>query len=208
MLRHIHGGFSIHIDIRRLERETRGLLRIGFLLGTAFLITLCLSVRGGITPAKMARGKVETRIVTDLVPVPPVPREPVKIPSPERKQPYLMRPSFRPVFPRISGYGRTAAIPDAVGDRIQADIERRAVDISERFHSSLNVDEGVSPAPTGTIPLPEYLVPDTGTSSAEVVIPPGQKRAIRAICVSPTRGTGGSTRRTRSARTISGSSRT
>jgi len=175
----VRAGFSASIDLKRIERESRRLLAIGFLLGVVFHLTLGMVVRGGKAPVRMAPETVQRRIVADLIPIPPLPREPVVISPPQRIPRYRMRPSFRFNFPRVSENARPLAIPDAVGDKIRADIERQAADISERFLSSLTVDEGVSPGPVDTVPLQEFLVRDTGTLSAEVVIPTGRKRAVQ-----------------------------
>ena len=94
-------GFSKHLDIRLLERESRRLLFIGFLLGILFHAGLAVFVRFGKPVERVSVPTVPSRpMKTDLIALPPRHLGFVGVhPHPFRKKTYI-----KPGFQREPGY--------------------------------------------------------------------------------------------------------
>ncbi len=105
-------GFSRHIDLERLEGESRKLLGTGFIFAVAF--HLLVAVLFALTHPEAVRRIVreaERRIVTDLIPVQPRPRNPYD--SWTGPELYMRRDGrpFSPVIPNHPGALTFKALP-------------------------------------------------------------------------------------------------
>ncbi len=105
-------GFSRHIDIERLEGESRKLLGTGFVFAVAFhlLVAVLFALTHPQAAERIIR-EAERRIVTDLIPVPPRAHNPYDTwAGPE----LYRRPDgrlFRPVIPDHPGALAFKALP-------------------------------------------------------------------------------------------------
>lgn len=180
-------GFSGAIDLRHLERNSRRLITAGYLLAALFCVFLEMFLKNGSGQMDLvAVVKPERHIIADIITLPPKPPEKTAAETPEAATP---SGSGFPVIPegRIPRFKapvndlveRLSSRPDITGHEYSAYVDRQIRIISEQFAASLPREWALPRNPEMRIPLPRYLVRDTGQYRAEVVIPPDDKRGVQ-----------------------------
>ncbi len=113
----LKSGFSEPIDIGRLERESRRLFAAGFILGIALYAIIAAFMKTETHPKRAISTRVETRITTDLVMLPPRQRVPfIVTPHPFRKKEYRAD-TFRMRAPDIPAPSKQPSLPSAAERR-------------------------------------------------------------------------------------------
>ena len=183
---YITAGFSGAIDVRKLEQESRRLISAGYLLAVLCFL-LGVFVKGG--PGMMGlplAAKPERHIIADIITLPPKPEEvnavtdeapgppsATGVPSiPEGRIPHFKAPVNDLV-------ARLSSRPDMTGREYRNYVDRQVQILSEQFAASLPREFILPRNPDMRIPMPRYLVRDTGKYRAEVVIPPDDKRGVQ-----------------------------
>ncbi len=179
-------GFSETIDVRKLDRESRRLITAGYLLAALFGISLGALVKG--VPGMIylpGLEKPERHIIADLIVLPPKPEETTVVPqrpSGPSAQGVPPLPQGRvPAFkaPANDLVERLSSRPDMTGREYREYVDRQIQILSDRFAASLPRGWAIPRNPDLRIPLPRYLVRDTGKYRAEVVIPPDDKKGVQ-----------------------------
>ena len=164
------------IDIHRLERETRSLLCLGFIVAVLFHTGLATLV----TMSKSKRNSISA-IPVKIVIKPAKMNKPFYI-KPKRfaKKPlHQYAKDLKPILKRIDTklYSEPETYIDAFEIDISYNIDTQK--ISDILPDSIFYDTGTSLFKKEPIPLKNQLFFDNGHHKMEIVIPPGNKKAIQ-----------------------------
>ena len=179
-------GFSGVIEVQKLEQETRRLVASGYLMGVFLCFLLGTFIKGGPLLVHIpAIEKHERNMIVDIITIPSKPEETEEVTenpagSPYGGVPYIPEgrlPHFKaPVNDLIS---RITSRPDMTGKEYRVYVDRQIQILSKQFTASLP-KEWIFPRNIDMrIPLPRFLIRDTGKYRAEVVIPPGDKQGVQ-----------------------------
>ncbi len=192
MNRYIRGGFSRHIDIGRLERETRRLLAVGFIVAILFhaAMGVYLAVRHrSLQPAK--RPEPVRIIRTDIIEIPRPSRAPFVI-SEHRFTPRpLRRPGFAATIPGNVPSGRQLPELKVQQPEFKVDTGGEIGRISEKLSDGVSLDAAVPRAPDTRIPLPRDAGVDPGMFRSDIIYRPSDKFAAQGYVHIPLIRSGG-----------------
>jgi hypothetical protein len=182
----IAAGFSGAVDIRRLERDSRRHIAAGYLLGALLCLAGALVKSGPAMMFVPPLERPERPIIADLITLPPESGEITETPEHPAGASGSAIPTIPggrlPVFkaPVNDLAQRLSSRPDLTGREYRAYLDRQIRILSNQFASSLPRSFTLPrDNPDRRIPLPRFLVRDTGRYRAEVVIPPGDRKGVQ-----------------------------
>ncbi|MFC1607057.1 DUF4159 domain-containing protein [Candidatus Latescibacterota bacterium] len=168
------------LDIKRLERENRQYLYLGFIVAVLFhgLLAVFVTYERVIVEVQEPR-----TIKVRLIDLPPSTPYHVRVPKLLRK--YIYRRRFTRSIPEYRDNESAppqpfdASLPEEEYFDIDIDYDYHNLHLAEILTDSLMIEDSLSRIPDETIPMSERLLTDTGRYMAEVLIDPLEKKAIQ-----------------------------
>lgn len=173
-----HNRISDVIDIKRLERENRKLLYLGFVVAVLFHAVIGVY----ISHTRFEREKTTSRVI-QLRLIEPRMTRPYELSKSIRKDyEYRKKTVFRTPSKNILTKLPSSSLEIPEHDfNVKIDYDMSALSLSDILGDSLFIEDTKALIPKYSIPMKDQLLFDTGTHKSMVIVPPDNKMAIQGF---------------------------